>query len=159
MPDANSEKPKDYSSSREKHLDWIEKVIERMSNNSSSMKRMCLLVAGAAIGLWSQRRSPEVLYGAIGITTAFWTLDAFYLRLERRFRLLFDEVRQESASTPPDYRMKPPVLHDRRKTPFKWLLWCFLSGCSVTVFPLYAVLVVILFVLVFRSQVLACPTL
>ena len=85
---------------RVKHLEFIEDVIDRQARNSFTVKGWSLtLSAGIFTYLLSQDTSRQVHPAAyfIGVLPAivFWLLDAYYLRQERLFRCLYDDVRQD----------------------------------------------------------------
>jgi len=84
----------------EKHLELLQGVINRLSNNSFLLKGWSVtLVAGlmslAAKG--TERRFAIVAYLPI---VAFWLLDAYYLRQERLFRALYDAVSAQGNTVP-----------------------------------------------------------
>lgn len=85
---------------RVKHLEFIEDVINRQAKNSFTVKGWSLtLSAGIFTYLLSQDTSRQVHPAAYFIVIlpaiVFWLLDAYYLRQERVFRCLYDDVRQD----------------------------------------------------------------
>lgn len=85
---------------RVKHLDLVEGVINRQAQNSFTIKGWSLtLSAGIFTYLLSQDTCSQVHPAAYFIVVlpaiVFWLLDAFYLRQERLFRCLYDDVRQD----------------------------------------------------------------
>ncbi|MGH3088963.1 MAG: hypothetical protein ACRDSJ_16805 [Rubrobacteraceae bacterium] len=75
-----------------KHLEFIQNAITRMARNSFLLKGWSLTLVAAAFALTIN--TPSVLLGLIALfpALAFWGLDAFYLRQERLFRRLYEEV-------------------------------------------------------------------
>lgn len=73
-------------------------VISRLANDSFYMKGCALTVAGAFYGFAVKGRNWRV--AAIGLmpVVVFWGLDAYFLRQERLFRSLYDQVRQRSSA-------------------------------------------------------------
>lgn len=76
-----------------KHLEFIQNVIDRQARNSFLLKGWAVtLVAGSfALAISSEvfRRTLFVYF----LILVFWLLDAFYLWQEKRFRYLYDHVR------------------------------------------------------------------
>lgn len=83
-----------------KELDLIQSVILRMANNSFLIKgwAMTLMSALIAFGKDSILENPNGIYYLvmmIGVLIPFWWLDAFYLRLERAFRKIYERAIQD----------------------------------------------------------------
>jgi hypothetical protein len=97
----------DHLTARIEHLKMLQNVIDRMAGASASMKRYCLLVVAAAIAFAATTDSPLIALAAALLTAVFWALDAMYLRQERWFRALYDEVRGEPSERAPDFRIAP----------------------------------------------------
>jgi len=81
-----------------KHLEFIQAVITRLANDSFLMKGWALTVTGAFYGFAVKGTSWQV--AAIGLmpVLVFWGLDAYFLRQERLFRGLYDQVRQRNPA-------------------------------------------------------------
>lgn len=84
-----------------KHLEFIQAVITRLANNSFLMKGWALTVAGAFYGFAVKGTNWRL--AAIGLMPVliFWGLDAYFLRQERLFRGLYDQVRQRNPQIEP----------------------------------------------------------
>jgi hypothetical protein len=76
------------------HLEFIQNIINRMSNNSFLIKGWSITVTSAILAL--EVSNPQPLFAVIALfsSLSFWGLDAYYLRQERLFRCLYNEVRQ-----------------------------------------------------------------
>ena len=83
-----------------KHLEFIQAVVNRMSENSSLMRGWAVTVVAGVVALASSDSDAwwfaPILYLAI---TAFWLLDGFFIFQERLFRALYDDVRIRDEST------------------------------------------------------------
>jgi hypothetical protein len=86
---------------RLKHLEFIQAVISRLANDSFYMKGWALTVAGAFYGFAVKGTNWRV--AAIGLmpVVVFWGLDAYFLRQERLFRSLYDQVRLRNPAVEP----------------------------------------------------------
>jgi hypothetical protein len=81
---------------RNKHLELVQSVINRLAVNSFLIKGWTLTVSAAFYGYAAYRMSWRVALVALLVPAAFWGLDTYYLRAERLFRHLFDDVRKGS---------------------------------------------------------------
>ncbi|WP_085507154.1 hypothetical protein [Thalassobacillus devorans] len=77
-----------------KHLEFIQQAITRMATNSFLLKgwTVTLIVGVLAFANVKDMDSNFIVIALIP-TITFWLLDAFYLRQERLFRELYDDVR------------------------------------------------------------------
>jgi hypothetical protein len=91
-----------FEPNRLKHLDQIQTVIGRLAGNSFVIKGWAITVAAAVFGFALNSSNTPLVLAAVIPTLAFWALDTYFLRSERLFRALYDEVR----------------LNDHRITPF-----------------------------------------
>jgi hypothetical protein len=99
----------DYTDPRVKYLELVQDVIARMSGNSATIKRSSLVVAAAAISVSTALGKPLILLFTAALILVFAFLDARYLRIERCYRDLYDEIRNEAPTRRPDFRLKPPA--------------------------------------------------
>lgn len=83
--------------SKHKHLELIQGVINRMSVNSFQMKGWSVVLVSAILTLSATMdgtvRSSVVCVAYLPILI-FWGLDGFFLAQERRYRILYDQVRK-----------------------------------------------------------------
>ncbi len=82
-----------FDANQLKHLEMIQSVIARLAGNSFLIKGWAITVAGAFAGLGLSSRNRLLVVGGIISTVFFWSLDAYFLRSERLFRALYDQVR------------------------------------------------------------------
>jgi hypothetical protein len=78
-----------------KHLEWILGIVTRMGNNSMLIKGWSLTVAAASYGFSVNRLDWRLTLIGMITVLGFWGLDAYFLRQERLFRLLYDYVRSD----------------------------------------------------------------
>lgn len=84
--------------SKLKHLEFIHNTINRMSTNSFIIKGWCVTLTSALFALAAKdadRRYIIITYFSI---LFFWLLNAFFLKFERQFRCLYDNVRLKSEN-------------------------------------------------------------
>lgn len=74
------------------HLEMIQGIINRMANNSFKLKEWSVLVMIAVYSFASKNNNSAVIITLIPLIV-FWFLDTYYLMLERKFKLLYDNVR------------------------------------------------------------------
>ena len=95
----------EFSDRTIKHLEMIQRVIERMAGESARMKQFALASAAAmattatATGTW-----PLAIAGVL-LSLVFWGLDAKYLVQERWFRTLYDRTREHPQTC--DFTLTP----------------------------------------------------
>ncbi|MEN6425239.1 MAG: hypothetical protein ABFE13_07745 [Phycisphaerales bacterium] len=80
---------------REKHLELIQGVINRMASNSFQLKGWSVVLVSALFALAANDTRVYFVYLAYLPAIAFWVLDGYFLWQERMYRKLFDAVRQQ----------------------------------------------------------------
>ncbi|HMO52380.1 MAG TPA: hypothetical protein PKE26_15870 [Kiritimatiellia bacterium] len=90
-----------------KHLDFIQGVINRLSTNSFLLKGWSVVLVSALLALSAKDSDVAYIILAYFPAIAFWSLDGYFLSLERRYRRLYDEVRTRSNDDI-DFSMKLP---------------------------------------------------
>lgn len=87
------------------HLGMIQGVISRMAGNAFLLKGWTITLI-SAVYLLAAKDSNRV-FVLIGFLSffAFWILDAYFLRLEKLFRALYEEV-ANNQTTPVSFSMK-----------------------------------------------------
>lgn len=78
---------------KRKHLELIQNTIGRMAANSFLLKGWTVTLVSAIFVLSQKDTSSEYLLVAVLPIIAFWILDGFFLKQERLFRKLYDQVR------------------------------------------------------------------
>ena len=76
-----------------KHLEFIQKVINRLASDSSRMKGWCVVLVTALFILLVWEGRIESIAVALIPVIAFWGLDGYFLWQERLYRALYDHVR------------------------------------------------------------------
>lgn len=79
------------------HLSNILSVIARMGNNSFALKGWAVGVMIAVFSFASSNTSQAVIVTLLPLIV-IWTLDAYYLMIERKFRRLYESERIKKAS-------------------------------------------------------------
>ncbi len=77
---------------RIKHLEMIQAVISRMTSNSFFLKGWSVTLVAAIVALAAKDANQWFLIVALLPVLAFWSLDAYYLHLERLFRELYKDA-------------------------------------------------------------------
>lgn len=88
---------------RASHLAMIQGVITRMGTNSFVLKGWNVTMVSALFALAVKDSNSRFILIAFLPALAFWILDAYYLRQERLFRKLFDDVRCSTDDTKNGY--------------------------------------------------------
>jgi len=88
---------------RVKHLEMLQSLVTRMASYGASFKSYCITVTTAVIGFSFTLHRPAIAVLALLPVIAFGVADAQYLRVERRFRAIFNLVRAESWDAMPSF--------------------------------------------------------
>ena len=104
---------------KEKHLDYVMNTIERMARCSFMCKGWAIALAGAMLA-FNVKSSNKIAFAmAVIPILLIWGLDAYYLRQEKLFRVLFEDVRIGSFYENP-YTMNVECYI--RKSVFKYMI-------------------------------------
>ncbi len=76
-----------------KHLEFIQAAINRMATTSFLIKGWTITLAAGLIGFAVKEEKLEFLYLTFLVALIFWLLDSYFMKQERLFRSLYDEVR------------------------------------------------------------------
>lgn len=97
-------------SDKQKHLEFIQGVINRLSSNSFLFKGWSITVVVAVFSLFITTKNYNLLWLLLGIVIIFWSIDAYYLMLERCYRDLYSKIANLSLKEI-DYNMKAPNIN------------------------------------------------
>ena len=81
----------------EKHLEFIEGTIQRLSEKSFQSRTWCITIVSALFAfVFGQTRTENTVYTIkfliVSLVFLFWNLDSYYLYLERGYRQLYKIV-------------------------------------------------------------------
>lgn len=88
-----------------KHLEFIQAAIARMATNSFLFKGWAITIAAGLAAFAAVNTEAALLSIALVVTVMFWSLDGYYLWLERGFVALHNEVASKDE-TDIDFSMK-----------------------------------------------------
>ncbi|NTW54622.1 MAG: hypothetical protein HGB15_07655 [Chlorobaculum sp.] len=127
---------------KQKHLDIIQGVINRMANCSFLIKGWTITITAAIFGLAAKDADIRYVIIAYMVIPFFWLLDAFYLSKERQYRALYDEVRIKDENDI-DFLMDTSNYDIGRCT---WWNSFFSKTLNIFYIPLFGVVLIIMFV-------------
>jgi hypothetical protein len=81
-----------------KHLELIQGVVGRLAGNSFTIKGWSITLVSVLVGFAAKDANARFAVVALLPAFCFWGLDAYYLRQERLFRALYDQVRSGRAT-------------------------------------------------------------
>ena len=89
-----------------KHLEMPQTVIDRLGRNGFWIKSWSIILIVAAMILIARQDIQNPYFVLVFILPAigFWILDGYFLRQERLFRQIYDEIRVQSDT---DFEMNP----------------------------------------------------
>jgi hypothetical protein len=97
--------PDKIADMRVKHLEMVQAIVARIANHGAALKNWCITTTTAVCGFAITLQRPLVALLALLPIVTFALLDTPYLRVERRFRELFDRIRAEDWATPPGFEI------------------------------------------------------
>ena len=77
-----------------KHLELIQGVVNRLSTNSFLLKGWSVVLVSALFALSAGDSNPAFVFLAYIPAFVFWGLDGYFIWEEKKFRKLYDRVRQ-----------------------------------------------------------------
>ena len=99
-----------------KLLAMLQEIIKRMANNSFMLKGWSVTLVVAMMALFEKASGKVSLVYYIPIIM-FWTLDSYYLQVERKYRVLYKKM--ASASTEElDFSLSLPESNSLEKTAY-----------------------------------------
>jgi uncharacterized membrane protein len=81
-------------SNKHKHLEFVQAAVNRMASNLFLLKGWSVTLIAALFALAAKDANQAYVLIAYFPLLIFWCLDAYFLRQERRFRALYNQVRQ-----------------------------------------------------------------
>ncbi len=79
------------SPSVQSYLGILQGVITRMATNSANAKSWCIALVSAIAVIIAGKGSPQYVWISVVPIVLFFSLDAYYLGLERQFIVLYNE--------------------------------------------------------------------
>ena len=118
-----------YSNDVLQHLSFIQGVINRMNSNSFSMKGWMVAIVSALCAVYASNSKADASYvyiiAAIIADILFCFLDAYYLKMEKEYRNLYNKVLETPNGT--DFNMDTSehrvCLWKAIKSPSVWILY------------------------------------
>ncbi len=129
LPD---QQPETSAEDRRQHLSFIQAVITRMSQASASAKTWLLPIVTATFGYAITKNSPGVALLGTLAAFLFGLLDANYLKQERAFRTLYDQVARGRPI--PAFAMNPALASPQGSNVNYWPDWADVRSWAVLPF-------------------------
>jgi hypothetical protein len=124
-----------------KHLEFIQRNITRMSTNSFLIKGWSITLLSALFALAQKESSKDYVFITYFAVPLFWYLNGFFLLHERKFRKLYDKVREKSENTI-DFSMDTEEFNTEKCTLIS-------SIFSRTIWPIYLFMIFISLLIMF----------
>ena len=123
----------ELSSQQVLHLEMIERVIERMNQNSFALKGWAMTLVVAICALAANGNEQKIAIVSVIPIIVFWFLDSFYLQRERRYRALYDSVLEGTVNR--TFSMETSGMKTKRSNYIRCLFsvgeWVFYVGMLV----------------------------
>ena len=134
------------STSIQTHLLLVQRVIERMAENSRSCKVWCVTVISAMLVLMARTDESQFILLALVPVLIFCLLDLYYLALERAFRDSYSsfvrKLHTSRLSLTDLYHVKPTCMGPKRvmRCLGSVSIWMFYPLISVTILVIWRLL-------------------
>lgn len=132
---------------KHEHLEMIQNVINRMGNNSFLLKGWAVLVIVAIFTFTGESNNDIrcILFTNIPLIV-FWGLDSYYLQLERKYRKLYDDIRQQKNEKT-NFNMNPNNIKISISTSKEVsFMNCFLSATEILFYGTCIVTTVLIYI-------------
>jgi len=94
-----------------KHLELLQASIQRLAGNGLAIKGWSITLLTAILGAAIKEHDAAYALCGLGPIWIFWTLDAYYLALERGFRRKYEDAATLArGGKAPTFDMTPPAL-------------------------------------------------
>ncbi len=118
-----------YSEDVRQHLSFIQGVITRMNSNSFSMKGWMIAIVSALAAVYASDSYNPCGYiyfvVAMPVVLIFCGLDAYYLKMEKQYRKLYNQVVENTENT--DFCMDASgfnvPFYQALRSPSVWVLY------------------------------------
>ena len=132
-----------------KHLEMIEKIIERMAKNCLQIKGWTITLVTLVSAFAAKDNDKRFLLLSLIPILGFWLLDAFYVQVERRYKILYARVAKMDESEI-DFNMNTRIIscsnEEKKRTHY---LRCLVSDSETAFYCLIIATIVFLFFSVF----------
>lgn len=130
-------------SEKQKHLEFIQAVVNRLSHNSFLLKGWSVVLVSALLALSVNDAAGGFVIVAYLPALIFWGLDGYFLREEKKFRKLYDRIRTLEGQTS-DFSMDTRPVKDEVSS---WIKITF----SITLRAFHGGLVAVIFIVMMLS--------
>lgn len=127
---------------KQKHLEFIQGVINRMSNCSFLIKGWTITIIAAVFGLAAKDADIKYIIIAYMVIPFFWLLDAFFLSKERQYRSIYNHVRLVEEKNI-DFSMETETFNTDKNT---WIRSFFSGTLNTFYIPLVVIVLIIMFI-------------
>ena len=135
-----AQKRRTFDDDERAYLTLIQATIARLADNSFQLKAWSVALGSVIIGLTA--KDAVARYAAVALipVIAFWSLDAYFLALERGYRRLFDAAAGEANAAPAIYDM-----HVGEISPTAWFQCLWRSSVCLTHGPIAGIALIVAF--------------
>lgn len=93
----------DETEAKIRHLELVQSIVGRMAQNSFMLKGWTVTVVAALLALAPQKTNSLIAVLAIVSSVVFWALDSYFLRQEKMFRALYNQIRKSNTFEGEDF--------------------------------------------------------
>lgn len=133
-----------FSEAKIKHLEMIQNIISRMSQNSFSLKGWAVTLIAGIFALATKDANLSFFLISYVPILLFWFLDSYYLQMERKYRALYNHWINANVDT--NFNLNPAKSDWKQKT-------CYIQSLfSKTEAPFYCILAFLIAIVIYIIQ-------
>lgn len=119
---------------KQKHLEFIQAIVTRMSSNLFMLKGWTVTLIAALFTFMFKDSNSLCFIFSISIILVFWVLDGYFLSTEKCYRALYNKVRLIKDDKKIDYSLD---IRDFRKDKNDWFHAMFSKTLNIFYIPLF----------------------
>lgn len=121
------------------HLTMLQSIIQRMATNSASSKTWCITLVSAILVVVADKSKAEIAFITLIPIILFFSLDSYYLALEKSLRDNYDEfvskLKNNKLTNDDFYKISTGNLKEKISD----------AICSFSVWPFYSAIIIMAF--------------
>lgn len=134
-----------------KHIELIENVITRMSNNCFQLKGWTVTLVSAISAISTQGSERRFIFLSLIPLFSFWLLDSYYLQVERKYTVLYKDV-QNRTEEKIDFSMDISAMSSRDIKKLSYIK-CLFSRTELLFYGMIAIVLFSFIVIIFAFPV------
>jgi hypothetical protein len=111
------------------HKEFVQSTITRMNSNSFEIKKICVTIIAASCAVYASTKNIIFLVIPIPLTLIMWIIDSYYLQLEKKFRGIYNDICELTAT----YERKTNLNYEMDPSKYKGVGFSFLESFILSI--------------------------